>query len=318
MSSSNRSRKYLQLQRTHFSPFPDAQRTLSHVGVGPRSTSSGKSRGMSCRNNFLKRMHCCPSSQACTKSVFWLRERLFTPALAMPMTALLNPGCITQHWVPYLKGAERVLGCMAGTLSSVKDVQTNSLRFLLSGFFLCAVALGDVSVLSVALVFSSETGGRVNLSFGDGKGHMRGMALVRLVGGCTVGMPSRPSPVFCTLWLPSSVGPSGGGFGDAARGKAGCGVECCGGWESEPMSMHPPGTFLQPDDRIQVVGVDVATATCGMGVPSAVSGPCPWWHAHRVCFASRISMSMSAIRPMAVTTLASTPATLSARPPIML
>ena len=318
MSSSRRSRKCLQVQRTHFSPFPDAQRTLSHVGVGPRSTSSGKSRGMSCRNNFLKSMHCCPSSQAWTKSVFWLRDRLFTPALAIPMTALLKPGCITQHWVPYLKGAERDLGCMAGTLSSVKELQTNSLLLLLSGCFGRVVALGVVSVVSVALVFSSEAVGRVHLNFGDGRGRMRGIALVRLVGGCTAVTPSRPSPVFCTLWLPSSVGPSCRGFGDAARSWEVRGVDWCGGCESEPMSMAPTATLLQPGDRIQAVGVDVAAATCPRGIPSVVSGPCPLWAAPGVCLAFRISANMSAIRPMAVSTLASTPATLSPRPATML
>ena len=216
---------------------------------------------MSWRNNFLNRMHCCPSSQECTKSVWWLRDRLFTPALAIPMTELLKSGCITQHVMPYLRGVLRVLGCMGGTLSSVWEELITWIRFFLPGCFLFMVAGGVVSSLSVALVLSSDMP-------------------VGAMGA------TRVNPV----------------CGDGCGGGGGC--------ESEVNSTTPPPTFLELLARIQAVGVEVATSTCACGFPTSFPRPCP-------TFFACISDIMSATRAKAATMVASTPATLSVRLPIM-
>lgn len=52
------------------------------------------------------------------------------------------------------------------------------------------MAFGDVSVLSLELVFSSEGGGLRNAGFGDVTVRMRGTALVRLAGAFTMGLTS--------------------------------------------------------------------------------------------------------------------------------
>ena len=98
------SRKNLLFQRTHLSINPGAQRTLSHVFSWPTLGSLGNRRGMSCRKTRLKRMNCCPSLHAATMCVWWLRDRLFTPDFASPITSELYSGCNTQQWMPYLSG----------------------------------------------------------------------------------------------------------------------------------------------------------------------------------------------------------------------
>lgn len=150
---------------------------------------------MSCRNNFLNRMHCCPSSQECTKSVWWLRDRLFTPALAIPMTALLKSGCITQHWMPYLRGVLRDLGCMGGTLSSVWEELITCIRFFLPGWSFFFVAFGVASWLSVALVLSSDSS-----MAGVGATRVNPVCGVGCGGGCeSEAISTTPPPTFLEL-----------------------------------------------------------------------------------------------------------------------
>ena len=98
------SRRYLDDHLTHFSAFPEAHKTASHILSGPTLPSSGKSKGVSCLYIFLNKMYCSPSLQADTICGWWLLDLLLTPALASPTTSLGNPGCKTQQCVPCLRG----------------------------------------------------------------------------------------------------------------------------------------------------------------------------------------------------------------------